>query len=397
MGDDNHNWADDYIPEEGEAHTLQYGGLKTWISNAAYTVDQNATVADLLDIVAEKHGVVFDNPTGNYVESVTYNGITLGEFDNGKLSGWMYTLNESHPMFGVSEQFLENGDRIIWHYTDDYTKEEGSEKWGGGSSTNKDSDEKVADEVIELIDAIGTVTKDSGSKIAAARTAYDALTDVQKRLVSNYEVLTDAEAEFERLGLPTVAGLPFTDVSVHWALEAIQYVYDKGLMAGTSDTTFAPDVTLNRGMLATILYRLEGEPAVKSAGTYSDVAADAYYAKAVAWATENKIVSGYGNGFFGPADNITREQMAAMLYRYASYKGYDVSRSGDLKFYTDAASIGSWAVDALRWANAEGLINGRTSSTLVPAGTATRAEAATILTRFCQRYVPELTTPEERE
>ena len=397
MGDDNHNWADDYIPEEGEAHTLQYGGLKTWISNAAYTVDQNATVADLLDIVAEKHGVVFDNPTGNYVESVTYNGITLGEFDNGKLSGWMYTLNESHPMFGVSEQFLENGDRIIWHYTDDYTKEEGSEKWGGGSSTNKDSDEKVADEVIELIDAIGTVTKDSGSKIAAARTAYDALTDVQKRLVSNYEVLTDAEAEFERLGLPTVAGLPFTDVSGHWALEAIQYVYDKGLMAGTSDTTFAPDVTLNRGMLATILYRLEGEPAVKSAGTYSDVAADAYYAKAVAWATENKIVSGYGNGFFGPADNITREQMAAMLYRYASYKGYDVSRSGDLKFYTDAASIGSWAVDALRWANAEGLINGRTSSTLVPAGTATRAEAATILTRFCQRYVPELTTPEERE
>ena len=220
---------------------------------------------------------------------------------------------------------------------------------------------------------------------------------MQKRLVSNYEVLTDAEAEFERLGLPTVAGLPFTDVSGHWALEAIQYVYDKGLMAGTSDTTFAPDVTLNRGMLATILYRLEGEPAVKSAGTYSDVAADAYYAKAVAWATENKIVSGYGNGFFGPADNITREQMAAMLYRYASYKGYDVSRSGDLKFYTDAASIGSWAVDALRWANAEGLINGRTSSTLVPAGTATRAEAATILTRFCQRYVPELTTPEERE
>lgn len=148
---------------------------------------------------------------------------------------------------------------------------------------------------------------------------------------------------------------------------------------------------------ASILYRLEGEPAVKSAGTYSDVAARRLLCQGgCPGATENKIVSGYGNGFFGPADNITREQMAAMLYRYASYKGYDVSRSGDLKFYTDAASIGSWAVDALRWANAEGLINGRTSSTLVPAGTATRAEAATILTRFCQRYVPELTTPEER-
>lgn len=259
-----------------------------------------------------------------------------------------------------------------------------------GGAITKDRDAEAVSEVIALIDAIGTVTKDSGSKIAAARTAYDALTDAQKRLVSNYEVLTDAEAEFERLGLPTVACLPFTDVSGHWALEAIQYVYDKGLMGGTSDTTFAPDVTLNRSMLATILYRLEGEPAVNGSATYTDVAADAYYAKAVSWATENKIVSGYGNGFFGPADNITREQMAAMLYRYASYKGYDVSRSGDLKVYTDADSIGSWAVYALRWANAEGLINGRTSSTLVPAGTATRAEAATILMRFCQRYTLSL-------
>ena len=171
----------------------------------------------------------------------------------------------------------------------------------------------------------------------------------------------------------------------HWALEAIKYAYTNDLMNGVSDTAFSPDSTLNRAMLATILYRLEGEPAVKGRNTYADVAADTWYTDAVIWASENGIVTGYGEGKFGPTDNITREQMAVMLYRYAEYKKYDTTVAGmSVKEYADYEAISEWALEAMAWANAEGLITGRTASTIVPSGTATRAEAATILMRFLE-------------
>ena len=241
-----------------------------------------------------------------------------------------------------------------------------------------EEDQKAADSVIALIDEIGTVTKDSGEKIDAARTAYNKLTDAQKELVSNYSKLTAAEKEFAKL----TSRLPFTDVEGHWALEAIEYAYVNDLMSGTSATVFAPDATLNRAMLATILYRLEGKPAVQTKNTYTDVAAGTWYTDAVIWASENGIVTGYGNGKFGPTDNITREQMAVMLYRYAAYKNYDVTNASDLQGFIDMQSISAWALNAIKWANAEKLINGRTAQTIVPGGNATRAEAAAILMRF---------------
>lgn len=125
-------------------------------------------------------------------------------------------------------------------------------------------------------------------------------------------------------------------------LEAIKYAYTNDLMNGVSDTAFSPDSTLNRAMLATILYRLEGEPAVKGRNTYADVAADTWYTDAVIWASENGIVTGYGEGKFGPTDNITREQMAVMLYRYAEYKKYDTTVAGmSVKEYADYEAISS--------------------------------------------------------
>lgn len=155
-------------------------------------------------------------------------------------------------------------------------------------------------------------------------------------------------------------------------------------MAGTSSTTFSPDATTTRGMIVTILYRLEGTPAVSSASGFTDVADGQYYTNAVAWAAANNIVGGYGNGLFGPNDTITREQMAAILYRYAQYKGYDVTASTDLSGYSDAAQVSSYALAALQWANAEGLVNGTSDTTLTPGGSATRAQVAVILMRFCE-------------
>ena len=178
---------------------------------------------------------------------------------------------------------------------------------------------------------------------------------------------------------------PFVDVPEDaWYYDAVQYVNENGLMAGTSANTFAPDLTTTRGMIVTILYRLEGAPAVSGASGFTDVAVGQYYTDAVAWAAANNIVGGYGNGLFGPNDTITREQMAAILYRYAQYKGYDTTAKADLSKYTDAAQVGSWALDAIRWANAEGLVNGTSDTTLTPKGSATRAQVAVSLTRFCQ-------------
>lgn len=156
-------------------------------------------------------------------------------------------------------------------------------------------------------------------------------------------------------------------------------------MNGTSDTTFAPDESLNRAMLATILYRLSGEPAARGEGkTFMDVAPDTWYTSAVAWASANGIVSGVGDGKFAPTQAITREELATMLYRYAKYSKLDTSAKGDLSKFADGDQIAAWASDAMAWAVGAGLISGKTANVIDPTGTATRAEVATILMRFTE-------------
>lgn len=144
-----------------------------------------------------------------------------------------------------------------------------------------------------------------------------------------------------------------------WYHEALDYVIENGLMNGISDTNFAPNGTTTRGMLVTILWRLEDQPVVNNLMTYEDVAQDAYYGEAVRWATSVGVVEGYSDEAFGPNDLITREQMAAVLYRYAQHKGYDVTAQADLSQFTDAAQINDYAVQAMAWANAKELINGK--------------------------------------
>lgn len=182
---------------------------------------------------------------------------------------------------------------------------------------------------------------------------------------------------------------PFVDVPEDaWYYDAVRYVNENGLMAGTSANTFAPDLPTTRGMIVTILYRLEGSPNIENeiwGYPFKDVDANAYYATAVYWARMNGIVAGYSDELFGPNDIITREQMATILYRYSQYKGCDTTAKADLSKYTDAAQVGSYAVDAIRWANAEGLVNGTSATTLTPKGSATRAQVAVILTRFCEK------------
>ena len=178
----------------------------------------------------------------------------------------------------------------------------------------------------------------------------------------------------------------FTDVNTSaWYHEALDYVITRGLMSGYGNSKFGPNDTLSRGMVVTILHRLEGYPPSKEHSAFLDVPSNQYYADAVAWAAENGIVGGYGNGMFGPNDDITREQLAAILYRYAQYKGMTaVSLEENLIGFSDHEKISGYAVQAMNWAIGQKLINGVGDNILDPQGNATRAQAAMILMRFCE-------------
>ena len=182
---------------------------------------------------------------------------------------------------------------------------------------------------------------------------------------------------------------PFTDVPAsHWAHDDITYVYENDLMNGTDGSLFSPESTTTRAQVVTVLYRLAGQPAADWANPFWDVPASAWFHDAVTWAWENDITGGVSSTHFGAGNAVTREQLATFLYRYAQDQGYDTSARADLSGYSDAGLVSSYATEALSWANATGLITGTTGTTLSPKGSATRAQVATILSRFCQDVIP---------
>ena len=186
---------------------------------------------------------------------------------------------------------------------------------------------------------------------------------------------------------PGTGANPFTDVSEKdWFYGDVMFVYENGLMLGTSKTLFSPHGTATCGMMATILWRMEGSPAPKGKNSFTDVEAGKWYADAITWTAENGIFAGYGKDKFGPDDPITREQLAAIFYRYADYKGYDLTVKGNLDKFKDADKITDYAETAMGWAVGSGLMKGKSGNLLDPQGTATRAEIAAMLHRFIEKY-----------
>lgn len=181
------------------------------------------------------------------------------------------------------------------------------------------------------------------------------------------------------------SGGPFSDIAAEaWYTDAVHYMKDHGIMNGTTDTTFAPNVALSRAMMAAVLYNMEGQPSASASDHFSDVAAGKWYSDAVNWAAENNIVSGLPNGTYAPDQALNREQMASILYRYAEYKGLAVEARTDLDHFSDADTIAPWARDVVEWAVAEKLISGTTATTLQPKTTATRAQVAAVLMNYCE-------------
>ncbi|MBD5150672.1 MAG: hypothetical protein HDT18_09995, partial [Oscillibacter sp.] len=185
-----------------------------------------------------------------------------------------------------------------------------------------------------------------------------------------------------------LADLPFEDVlPSDWFYEAVMYVYNRGLMNGVSDTLFDPYGVLNRAMIVTILYRVEGEPEA-TPSSFLDVEAGKWYTDAIGWGAANGIVKGYSEEKFGPMDPVTREQLAAILYRYAQYKGYDVTDATDLSIYTDVSAISEYAVEAMQWAIAIGAPTALDGLVISPRESANRAQVAEAFMNFCEKYMP---------
>ena len=181
-------------------------------------------------------------------------------------------------------------------------------------------------------------------------------------------------------------GIPFTDVSSDaWYYNAVKYTYQNNIMSGLDKYTFGPNEKLTRGMIVTTLWKMEGCPANDGKSKFTDVASSAWYAQAVKWAANNKIVSGYsGTTNFGPKDNVTRQDLAVILRNYASYKGKNINSTADLSSFTDAGKISNYAKPAMQWAVAKGVITGNAKTkTLNPKGNATRAETAAMIVKYC--------------
>ena len=230
-----------------------------------------------------------------------------------------------------------------------------------------------------------TVTPDEGYELAALTVTDKNGNDVA--LTNNGDgtytfKMPASKVTVKATFIKDLVTLPFTDVSADdWFYDPVCYVYSQGLMTGTSATTFEPNTSLSRAMLVAVLHRLEGNPQA-SAGDFTDVADGDWYAQAVNWAASVGVVNGMGDGTFQPNAAITREQMAAILRNYAQYKGLDVTASGDLVNYSDAASVSDWAKDSVQWMVGSGLIGGYEDNTLRPQGTTTRAEVASVLQRY---------------
>lgn len=294
------------------------------------TVTAGSSVRDAFVTALDRDKIGYTEQSNGYFPTIG----GWSEFDRGEKSGWMYLVNGSMPSVAAQDYELTGNATVVWFYTDDYSNDYGSESWDDDSSSS------------------GTTTTPTTPTTPANPVPDKAMS--------------------------------FTDVkSNDWYYSSVRYAYDNGLFSGVSHDSFGPGDSMDRSMLATVLYSLDGKPAAGKSG-FADVADSAWYADAVAWAAEHGIVSGVGGGAFTPGGTITREQLAVMLYRYAQYKGYDVSKTADLSGYADQDKLSDWAAQAVQWACGSGLMNGRSAAQLAPEGTLTRAEAATMLKAFCE-------------
>lgn len=353
------------------------------------TIDVNAE--DVSMIVGEtlpEFSVVYSNiPSNVNIEDIFATLATALTDTDGKKTGSFEIIVTPPTLTDEAAQNyqlgnIENGTLTV------NTRPSSGGGGGSGSSSNR-PDASVSGEggsVSASSNGTVTITPDEGYEIASITVNGEEVSIPSNGILTGLDENDEVIVTFAPITEDQPDdSMPFIDVAGGaWYADAVQYMLDNGMMNGTTATTFSPDETTTRAMIVTILHRLENEPSAEASG-FTDVAAGSYYADAVNWAAANGIVNGVSETSFAPDDAITREQMAAILYRYAQFKGYDTTVGGmSLSEYADASQISAYATTAMQWANAEGLITGVTNTTLSPQGSATRAQVATILMRFVE-------------
>ena len=390
---------------------------EVWVSASFTGLNESSTVYDVF-VKALGRDYTATRVKGTYIKAVSGPYGTLSEKEYGDDSGWMYRVNGRIPDVYMGACPLHSGDVIQVFYTRDakqddpnYSRPSGGNSSGNGSSSgNSPSDSNSSGSKTEpasqrtvKVEASGntyTITLPENSKgpqlvtipnVNQGQLVVIVHADGQKEIVKK-SILEDGRAKFLLEQNATVMvedySNPFIDVnSSTWYASAVDFAAGRGLFAGVSQNTFAPDLPLTRGMLTTVLFRLEGARPQMAQSRFPDVADGAWYAQGIIWAAENDIVGGYTDGRFGPNDKITREQLAVMLFRYAQLLNISTGGRDDLTGFADSASVSPWARDAVSWAVDSGIISGLPNGTLAPTDTATRAEAAFMLQNFVKNIL----------
>ena len=327
----------------------------TWIPTTWYALEEGDTAYTLFMLALADAGLSQTGAERSFVDTITapavLGGFVLGGGDNGSVSGWMYTVNGKHPQVTLQDFILADGDVVVWHYCDDYTQEENP----------------------------------GAPYYARWLEAADIPPEEYLLSQGGPEPVTPAEPEPGPAQPPEETAAPaFADVKEgDWFFADAAWCAAKGLMEGVGEDRFAPEGAATRAMLVTVLYRLAGSPEAGES-TFADVPAGAWFAPAVAWAEANGVVEGYGQGRFGPGDPLTREQLVTVLWRCALFMGHDAAAADSLEAFADRETASAYALPALRWAVAAGLLQGRGTGRLAPREGCTRAELAAFLHRFCE-------------
>ena len=373
-GDDTLYLVDDMTVSEDiiiPKDTVIDAGQYKMILTAGYSITAYEDLSGIIQVPAGYRLAV----SGNETDGFTYTAEKKSSGGSHSYDGYITVINPKNGTVSVSDDWADEDQKITLTITPDK-----------GYVVDKI---EIVDLEGDKIDAKKVEDEDNEYTFPMANCDVTVtVTFKEEGKTEDKEETNETEETDKTEETTTPETVAFSDVSESdWFYKGVSYVVENGMMNGMGDDLFAPNAPLTREMLAVVLYNMEKQPESTGVNPFADVKADMWYTDAIVWANANGIVAGYDDRTFGLGDSITREQLAAILYRYAQMKGYDVTEKADLTGYADSAAISGYAVEAMQWANANGIVNGMTATTLAPQGTATRAQVATMLMNFCENVV----------
>ena len=355
------------IPKDTVIDAGQYKMILT----AGYSITAYEDLSGIIQVPAGYRLAV----SGNETDGFTYTAEKKSSGGSHSYDGYITIINPKNGTVSVSDDWADEDQKITLTITPDK-----------GYVVDKI---EIVDLEGDKIDAKKVEDEDNEYTFRMANCDVTVtVTFKEEGKTEDKEETNETEETNKTEETTTPETVAFSDVSESdWFYKGVSYVVENGMMNGVGENQFAPNAPLTREMLAVVLYNMEKQPESTGVNPFADVKADMWYTDAIVWANANGIVAGYDDSTFGLGDSITREQLAAILYRYAQMKGYDVTEKADLTGYADSAAISGYAVEAMQWANANVIVNGMTATTLAPQGTATRAQVATMLMNFCENVV----------